>query len=76
MLQYIRTPEDLEPYAGYLHRPEPEGLTAIIAGPNEVYGPHRTGKSLNQFPTKRIQMASHTWPPVRLRLCCAGRCVV
>ena len=62
-MQYIHRPEDLEPFAGFLHRPEPEGLTAIIAGPEAIYAAERTGKALNQFPGKRIQLSIHTWPP-------------
>ena len=62
-MQYIHTPEDLEPFAGFLHRPEKEGLTAIIAGPEAIYGPDRIAKPLNQFASERIQLSVHTWPP-------------
>ncbi len=62
-MQYIHDSEDLQPYAGFVHRPEPEGFTTIIAGPPEAYGPEKTGRELNQFPTRRIQLSIHTWPP-------------
>ena len=62
-MSYIHTPEDVKPFAGFLHRPEKEGLSAIVAGPEEIYGQHRTGRDLNQFPSKRIQLSIHTWPP-------------
>ena len=62
-MNHIHTPEDLAPFAGFLHRPEPEGFSTIIAGPPGIYGPEKTGKELNQFPTQRIQLSIHTWPP-------------
>lgn len=62
-MQYIHHPQDFEPFAGFLHRPEKEGFTTIISGPEEIYGPERTGKPLNQFPSRRIQLSIHTWPP-------------
>ena len=62
-MKYIHHPDDLEPYTGFLHRPEEPGFTTIIAGPDEIYGPDKTGKPLNQFPSRRIQLSIHTWPP-------------
>ena len=62
-MKYIHTPEDLRPFTGFPHRPEKEGYTVIISGPPEVYGAQRTGSELNQFPTRRIQLSIHTWPP-------------
>ena len=62
-MNHIHTPEDLAPFAGFLRRPEPEGFSSIIAGPPGIYGPDKTGKELNQFPTRRIQLSIHTWPP-------------
>ena len=62
-MEFIHDKRDLQPYAGFLHRPEPEGFTWIIAGPPEAYGPQKTGKELNQFPSQRIQLSIHTWPP-------------
>ena len=61
-MDYIHTPEDLQPFAGFLQRPEKEGFTTIIAGPDAIYGCAKTGKSLNQFPAQRIQLSIHTWP--------------
>ena len=62
-MEYIHTPDDVKPFAGFLHRPEPEGMSTIIAGPEEIYEAHRTGRELNQFRSKRIQLSIHTWPP-------------
>ena len=62
-MTYIHTADDGVPFAGFLHRPEPEGFTSIIAGPPAVYGPDKTGRELNQFPSRRIQLSIHTWPP-------------
>ena len=62
-MKYIHAPEDFQPFAGFLHRPEKPGFTKIIAGPSEIYGVVKTGSELNQFPCQRIQMSIHTWPP-------------
>ena len=62
-MKYIRTAEEFQPFTGFLHRPEEPGFTKIIAGPPEMYGVEKTGTELNQFPSKRIQMSIHTWPP-------------
>ena len=62
-MKFIHTPEDLRPFAGFLHRPEEEGYTVIIAGPQQDYAPEKTGRELNQFPTQRVSMSIHTWPP-------------
>ena len=45
----IHTPEDLQPFAGFLQRPENEGFT--------TYGCVKTGWASNQFPAQRIQLA-------------------
>lgn len=62
-MKYIHTPEDVRSFTGFLHRPEEPGFTTIISGPSEVYESHRTGNELNQFPSQRIQLSIHTWPP-------------
>ena len=45
----IYPPEDLQPFAGFLQRPENEGFT--------TYECAKTGKASNQFPAQRIQLA-------------------
>jgi quercetin dioxygenase-like cupin family protein len=63
-MKYIHAQEDLkETFAGFRDRPEKDGYTVIIAGPQELYSYEKTGKKLNQFPTKRLMVAIHTWPP-------------
>ena len=62
-MKYIHEAKDLEPFTGFLHRPEKPGFTVIVAGPEEAYGPQRTGKQLNQFASQRLQLSIHTWPP-------------
>ena len=65
-MKYIHTPEDATgEWAGFGDDTIPEveqeepGLSAILAGPDELYG--RMG--LNQFPTSRLHLSVHTWPP-------------
>ena len=62
-MKYIHTADDLAPFAGFLRRPEKPSFTSIIAGPDEMYGAQKTGTDLNQFPTQRIQLSIHKWPP-------------
>lgn len=62
-MKYIHTPEDLKTFAGFRDRPEEEGYTFVIVGPHELYSYEKTRKDLNQFPSRRLSVGIHTWPP-------------
>lgn len=65
-MKNIHTPEDATgswtgfgdaSLTGIAH--EEPGFTALLAGPDEIYGQ----MGLNQFPTRRLHLGVHTWPP-------------
>ena len=65
-MKYIHTPEDATgTFSGFGNdtvpgvRHEEPGHTTIVAGPPEFY--ERLG--LNQFPTRRMMLGIHRWPP-------------
>ena len=65
-MKYIHTPEDIERAiirfgdSPVLGAPcQKGGYSVIIAGPQEVFGE----LDLNQFPTQRLIIGIHTWPP-------------